>query len=325
MYKEKYIKYKNKYKILKKMYGGSPPFEPKQKDDVCLECPTQNEVRTQLQSIISKLPSEFEGCLQYAFISDEINSVLKDKSKDKSNIPQNIIEQYELFLKEKFTFFNESENISMDTHLRGIITSYTDMELNSASTTWHQDTEARPDKTLYNVLYYLTLENCRSDCGTEIAFLADKKKQTIKLPICEGLIIALKDSCFSHKSPIINVIDRKNPAYRLIIRTYVYDRSKEVSEEVSKKVTAQNIQVNELSRELNLIKLEECLKSYYDYQKSKDDLEENMGNIIDCVKFITQIFSIYRSDIDFQNIFRDYDITNFNLTYKELEEQFSLK
>ena len=213
----------------------------------------------------------------------------------------------------------------MSSNLRSIITSYTDMKLNSASTLWHQDTEARPDKTMYNVLYYLTLENCRLDCGTEIAFSEDEKIQTIKLPICEGLIIALKDSCFSHKSPIINVIDRKNPAYRLIIRTYVYDRSKEVSEEVSEEVIAQNTQVIKLNRELNLKKLDDCLKSYNDYLKSKKDLEKNMGNIVDCVNFIKLIFSIYSSNTDFQDIFKKYNITNFNLTNDERNKQFSLE
>jgi len=160
----------------------------------------------------------------------------------------------------------------MNTQFRPVITSYTELSKNPASIEWHQDTE-NYDRTFYNILYYLTLENCRHDCGTEIAFRKSESGIiTIKLPIIEGLIIALKDDCFSHKSPVISLINPDEIGKRLIIRTYAQFQK-------SEEILGRNVELHKLSIELNLKKLEDCLEKYFNE-------ETEISFKADCYNFI---------------------------------------
>jgi hypothetical protein len=178
----------------------------------------------------------------------------------------------------------------------------------------HQDNDSFTNETFYNVIYYLTIENCKLDCGTDIAYMRpDGIIQTITLPIHQGLIIAFKDSSFAHKSPIITVTDHNNPAHRLLIRTRVYN-SKKVSDEVKK----QNKNVDDIVDQLNLEKLKQCLKKY-------GNKTINMAERVDCIYFIKHFYK-YKSDSSlFKNIFIYNNITRFDYTDNEINEKFRLE
>jgi hypothetical protein len=284
--KNKYLKYKNKYINLKKMLGRGSPMEGK-----CLICPTKDQVIEQLEHIITLVP---EGCIKYTFISDELNRRYKEHYRivDHSILylpdSEHLNEEYENYLRE--IFFNR-EQVNMNTQSRLVVTSYNELAKNSASIEWHQDTE-NYDRTFYNILYYLTLENCRHDCGTEIAFRKSESEIiTIKLPIIEGLILALKDDCFSHKSPVISLINPNEFGTRLIIRTYAqFQKSEEISE--------RNTKISFLSRELNLKKLEDCLEKYFN-EETEISLKK------DCYNFIKRYY-VDREYYDVNNIFDKY-------------------
>jgi hypothetical protein len=184
----------------------------------------------------------------------------------------------------------------MVTQPRHIYTSYTELAANSSSTMWHQDTETY-NTTYYNILYYLTIENCRLDCGTDIAFRdTNSEIITIKLPIMEGLIIAIKDDCFSHKSPVITLLEPEKPGSRLIIRTYAGHQHGE-------DIKIKNKQISELNKELNYEKLRNCLDSYFN-----ETIDESIR--IDCYKFIKYYWP-YKDDYEeIKRLFDNYYDSN---------------
>ena len=296
---KKYLIYKQKYINLKtQMYGSG--------DTVCRVCPTKEQAIENLEKIIRQVP---ENCIKYTFIPDELNErfkKLKFDNSDNSEEYLQLIEEYQTYLK---NIFFEGRVTSMHTHHRKIVTDYSKIEKNNnASTTWHQDTEFY-STTFYNILYYLQLENCRADCGTEIAF---KNLQSeiinIKLPIMEGLIIALKDDCFTHKSPIISLIDHDKLGIRLIIRTYAdYQNSDEIREK--------NIKLDSVARELNLNKLNSCMEDYVN--PSSDQAIKS-----DCLLFIKHYYDYERSNSEISEIFSKYMYNSkYDSLFEKLEEK----
>jgi hypothetical protein len=340
MYKEKYLKYKTKYLDLKNQLGGGPteeeaavcelcpteeegvvckPYPTEEEAAVCKPCHTKEYVISKLDNIILSLPPHLSGCLQYAFISDELQTIFErtyTTSFENCDIPRN--PDYESFLKTNFNFFEHSEQIKIGKpNLRRIRLSYKDPKLNSISTVWHQDNDTVINRTFYNVIYYLTIDNCKLDCGTDIAYRkTDDTIQTITLPIYQGLIIAFKDSSFAHKSPIITVTDHDNPAHRLLIRTYVYNVN-EVSDEVEK----QNEDVYNIADQLNREKLDQCLKIY---KNTTIDIAKRV-DCIDFIKYFYTLESLRTSDSLFKDIFRDNNITRFNYTDDKINKEFRLE
>ncbi len=286
-FNKKYLKYKQKYINLKKeIYGSS--------NNVCQICPTKEQIIENLNAIIRQVP---ENCIKYTFIPDELHELFKKINFDNNNVNEEysqLINNYETYLKNSFF---EGMNTPMNTQHRKIITDYNKiLTQNYASTTWHQDTEDE-NRTFYNILYYLKLENCRLDCGTEIAFTnSESEIISIKLPIMEGLIIALKDDCFTHKSPIISLLDHEKIGTRLIIRTYAdFQRSN------------RNTNIELIAKKLNLEKLNLCMK---DYITSNDIAIKS-----DCLLFIKHYYKYVKNDNEIANIFNRY---KDNQQYNEL-------
>ena len=285
--KNKYLKYKTKYINLKKLSGGVIT----QEEQLCAVCPTRDIVIKQLEEIVKQVPS---NCIKYTFIPDELNSRFLEyfKSNPYSSLDDNLTKEYENFL--KITFF-DNKDTPMNTQPRLITTSYRDFLQNSSSITWHQDTEVQ-NKTFYNILYYLTLDNCRPDCGTDIAFRNSPESEiiTIRLPVIQGLILALKDDCFAHKSPVVSLIDPEKLGTRLIIRTYA-------KFEESDQIMNRNASVQDLIYDLNLKKLKDCLKEYFSetIDKSKKT---------DCYNFFKYYWRIVKNypDDDYYKEFSKY-------------------
>jgi hypothetical protein len=263
----KYIKYKNKYLQLKYLLeGGSDTHAV---GDSCVVCPTKDDVILQLETIKRQLP---DGCINYGFIELDLHQRILSEYNSEKNIyflnelsNRALNEEYCEFLNTNlFNGIYRTDQIG--TQIREIIIDYKNMSTN-ASTEWHQDGEYI-SSTLYNILYYLKIENCRHDCGTEIAFKKlDSEIVIIKLPIMEGLIIALKDDCFSHKSPVISLIDTEQTGSRTIVRSYIRLPD---SDEI---IERNNITIRELSEELNTKKLEDCLKKYFNSESESIKLD----------------------------------------------------
>jgi len=293
--KNKYLKYKNKYLNFKNMLGSGKDMLESDKD-MCLICPTKKQVIEELENIIKQVP---KGCIKYGFISDDLNEQFKNQYSESQQDNRDLNTTYEKYLHD---IFFPDESVHMNTNSRLILTSYANFLDNSSSVLWHQDSEYR-DATFYNILYYLTLENCRLDCGTEIAFRnSNSEIITIKLPIIEGLILALKDDCFSHKSPVISLIDHNKVGKRLLIRTYAqYQNSADILEK--------NNNISLLSAELNLQKLDDCFKNF--------NKEQDKSLKIDCSKFIGQYYVHYDFSENVKKIFDKYKYNENKHLYNE--------
>ena len=155
---------------------------------------------------------------------------------------------------------------------------------------------------MYNILYYLELENCRLDCGTEIAFKnldSDSDIIFFKLPIIKGLILALKDNCFAHKSPVVTYTEH----------TWSQD------------IKEKNEKIDKFSKELNIQKLKECLEKYFN---SKTDIKINIDQKaleIDCKQFIK--YAYQANDEEYNNILKQYEDDNIDF-FNELFRKWKM-
>jgi hypothetical protein len=274
-YYKKYLKYKKKYLKLK---GGSEFSE-----NICVVCPSKEEVGEQLDEIIKILPP---GSMNYAFIPETLSQPIKDHYKNygfDQDIPEVYTKPYDEYLRKQF--FHGIENVFMNSHGRLTVTNYHSIEENSVSSSWHRD-----DEGYYNVFCYLELNNCRHDCGVDIAYKdSESNTVTIKLPIIEGLIILFKDDYFAHKSPIVTLIDPEKVGTRLFIRTYV-NIAPENEEDLIKRQ-----QTDEIINELNTNKIQYCLEQYFNNDTSQEIKA-------DCYHLIY----IYRSEILNNPIYKSY-------------------
>ena len=221
-HKINYLKYKQKYNNLKKLLGGTSEIIK----EICEICPTKEEVITLLDEIKLRLPKI--DCIKYTFITDELHTKFNEYytvNEFNETLPS-FINDYYTFL--NYAFF-EGHIVEHSTYPRKIIIR-SNPELitpdmpNSSATQWHNevgDEFGDNSNTFNNIIYYYKLENCKLDCGTDIAFKKeDSSIEIIRLPVIEGLIISIKDDCVVHKSPVITLINPEKDSTRILIRTF---------------------------------------------------------------------------------------------------------
>ena len=87
-------------------------------------------------------------------------------------------------------------------------------------------------KATWNIIAYQNLKNCDlKNAGTGLIYLQNKNIsedrkiklcQNVILPAFEGLVLAIKDNCFYHYTPNVNISPGHN-VERTLIRNYLVD------------------------------------------------------------------------------------------------------
>ena len=105
------------------------------------------------------------------------------------------------------------------------------------SSDYHRDfsnpkTDRFAPKGTWNIIAYQNLKNCDfKNAGTGLIYLQNKNVsedrkiklcQNVILPAFEGLVLAIKDNCFYHYTPNVNISPGQN-VERSLIRNYLVD------------------------------------------------------------------------------------------------------
>jgi len=190
-------------------------------------------------------------CIQYAIIPENLKKIFIDQFNPKNNVkeityqwePEKIYKVYnnitpDIFKKEyenlyteykiwlESIFFKKKNFITFDTDIMlrtQIYVKNTDTyEFNSAYHREFDDKDNRKTPNTHLILYYPFLNNCLTDCGTQIKYMnTNGEIKEIILPADDNVVYCIRDCCFVHMTPYSNPKTRGMNIDRVLVRSYV--------------------------------------------------------------------------------------------------------
>lgn len=218
-YKRSYLKYKSKYINLKRdqyaqyaQYGG--------------ECNNQDEIKSKIGGIIADFNDKYpSNACSYAFLDKELMTKISDDVSKNGNLSRETENEYATFLKTNFPYAVTDKFFRSE--IRKIVIKNLEENpykkiLDYASYLPHRDFDGSEASFCYNMLCYLSVKNCdMNTCGLGLIYYS--KEDTIKhveLPVCEGLILCVRDAYFYHYTPKPTFIDSEHPVERILVRSF---------------------------------------------------------------------------------------------------------